>query len=382
LNANKQKSGPNFIIYILAIIGIGLIIYFGGDLIKNIGNLRGKSALSVISNNQEADVYLNKTLLGKTPYENKDLKAGENKVILKTSDRQYETEINFTPKSQVVVNRDLGISDIYSSGQNFWMEESNSQTVLSVTSEPSTASVFIDNTEIGKTPFSSTTLTAGEYDIRVEQAGYENQISRIKIQSGLNLNVSVKLFPVPVPTKATAFEGSAGLFDLSTANATLSSDTENWAKALVYWNKTRGVSVADLGVNKEQVFDYFLDYKGALFTKDGVLVADTADLSKFKDATKGGYLGRTSDGTGLTQEAKDTFTKLTAAGVGGKTAKILDTGLGWLRVRDAASLDGLEIGRAIVGESYPILEEQPEWVKIKLSDTIQGWVSKTYVQVS
>lgn len=379
---NSQKKGSKWFLYLIAAIGVGLIAYFGKDLIRNIGNINGKTEIKVNSNGEEAQVYMDSNLLTeKTPYESKTIRPGEHKIQLKTASRQYETTIDFLPNTQVVVSRDLGVSDIFSSGQNFWIEKTDSQTVLSVISEPSDASVFIDNTEVGKTPFSTSTITPGEYDFRVEMTGYEAQSARIKIQKGYNLNSALKLFPIPVPSKVTAFEGSTNLYDLSSSNTLVTSDVQNWAKSISYWNKTRGINIADLGINKESIFSFFVDYKGDVYTKDGVKVSLPSGSEELKDLSKGGYLGRTADGAGLTQQAKDAYLALSAQG-GGKKATIKDTGIGWLRVRETAGLGGVEIAKVNVGTTYDVLEEQTEWVKIKVSETVQGWVSKTYVDIA
>jgi hypothetical protein len=152
---------------------------------------------------------------------------------------------------------------------------------------------------------------------------------------------------------------------------------------VIYWNKTRGINLAGTGINKEPVFDYYLDYKGDIYNKDGELIKDPADYEQLKNAERGAYLGRTSDGNGLSQAAKETLQNIGEIGTSGeKTVTIKQTGTGWLRVRDVAGLTGGEVARVDVGGSYKLLEEQEEWVKIMVSDTVQGWVSKTYVDIS
>jgi len=111
-----------------------------------------------------------------------------------------------------------------------------------------------------------------------------------------------------------------------------------------------------------------------------VATADTLKDTLSDSGVKGAFLRRAGDGAGLTEAAKTALADL--QGVAGKKAKILETGTGWLRVRDAASLNGKEVGRVDVGKEYAILEEATGWVKIKVDDKISGWVSSTYAQVS
>ena len=134
--------------------------------------------------------------------------------------------------------------------------------------------------------------------------------------------------------------------------------------------------------NKEKVFDYFTDYKGNIYNPDGNLVQTKEDFENLKDTKRGAYLGRISDGVGLTKEAKDALNTLSALGLASKTAKILDTPTGWLRVRSEASLNGTELTQVTSGSSYNVLEETTGWVKIKVSETITGWVSSAYVTIS
>jgi len=385
--SNNPNKLSNVILYVLAIAGIIMVIYFGSEVLKNLDNLKGKAALTVEVLYGDAEVLINGNKEGPTPFNSKDITPGENKVTITAGDRTYETTIDFIANDKKYIHnvgifRDLGTSDTFSSGQVFWFEKGNSGNVLRILSEPSDARVFIDNSEVGKSPYSSDKLSDGEYDLRVEMAGYESQTARINIKKGYTLNISLKLFPVPVPSKAVAFEGNEGFFDLSSDNSSVVSDTQNWAKAVVYWNKTRGINIANLGVNKELLFDYLIDYKGNVYDQDGIQVTNKEDYKKFAEADKGAYLGRTSDGLGLTQEAKASLLELeTTSGLGGKKATVVETGTGWLRVRDAAGLNGVEIARVTVGQEYLVLEETTGWVKIKVSDTVQGWVSSDYVKV-
>jgi len=143
-----------------------------------------------------------------------------------------------------------------------------------------------------------------------------------------------------------------------------------------------------VGTNKEIVFDYYLDYKGNIYDKTATPLVKPEELSALKEAKNGAYLGRATDPQGLTEEAKASFKKLSESGLGGKRATILETGNGtagtpgWLRVRDAAGITGVEIARVSVGQEYPVLEEATGWVKIKVSETVQGWVSATYVKIT
>lgn len=204
----QKKSNLSAIgIYIFAFLGICVVIYLGIKVLGNLGSLRGKSVLSVSVLDGIAEVYLNNDYLGSTPYDSEDIKSGENKVRIKNEQMVYDVAINFMPNSEVVINRDLGVSDVFSSGQNFWIEKSTLGTVLGIVTEPAGAKVYVDNTEVGTTPYSTADLSDGEYELRVEKAGYEAQTARIKVQKGFKLNVVMKMFSLPTPMTVSLLEG-------------------------------------------------------------------------------------------------------------------------------------------------------------------------------
>ena len=119
-----------------------------------------------------------------------------------------------------------------------------------------------------------------------------------------------------------------------------------------------------------------------MYGKDGSPILNTTGYDSLKEAQKGAYLTKSTDPAGLSQQAKETYDALTkVVGTSGKKATVKETGTGWLRVRDLAGLNGKELAKVNVGESFIVLEEQTGWAKIKVSDTVQGWVSTDYVTI-
>ena len=372
----KQSNFSTAIIYVLAVVGVGLLIYLGINVLSNYGILGGKSGLSVSVLDGTANVYLDNELLGTTPLDSGELKAGEHTVRVENDTASYEVSVDFPAKSEVVLTRDLGVSSVFSSGQNFWVEKSSSDTVLSVISEPAGAKVFIDNTEVGATPYSSNNLSDGEYELKVERVGYEEQTARIKVQNGFKLNVAMKLFPVPVPSTVNLLEGSASIYDVNSNDLIVTSDAEGWARAVAYWNRTRGIKLGETGLNKEPVFDYFIDYGGRIYDASG---AEISDVSTLEQAVTGAYLRRVSDGPGMAEAAVSALENVSLGA--GKVATVIETGTGWLNVRSEPTLDGDLLQQINVGESYTVLEESVGWVRLRISADVDGWVSSTYVEI-
>lgn len=383
----KKRGLPTPVVYVLGIVGVALIVYFGGEILRNLGNLKGTSSIKVEAGYGQAEVYINGEYVGTTPFSSQEITPGENTIELKDDTRQYQTSIYFLPHNNtymhhVGINRDLGVSEFFSGGNEFWFEEDTSGNILRIISEPTGASVYIDGTEVGTTPFIANNLTEGDYDLEIQKEGYESQSARINAKAGYTLNITIKLFPAPVPDKVDTFEGSSNLYDLTSEDSMVTADTSTWAKAVIHWNKTRGINLKGIGVSKELLFEYFIDYRGNVYGKDGNLITEPEDLESIDVNSKSAYLGRTADGEGLTTEAKEAIASLTGStATTGKRALIKPTGVGWLKVRSDPSLTGTELTRVDVGNTYPVIEEGAEWIKIKINDQTEGWVFGTYTEI-
>jgi hypothetical protein len=383
---NKEKSPANTLMYILGIIGVGLVVFFGGELLRNLDSVRGKSGLTVDVVQGKAEVYVNDAFLGETPLQSNNIKPGERKITIKNDSTQYQTTINFLPAKKDILHvvgiiRDLGISDTFSSGQEFWFEKDTGVS-LKIISFPAGAEIKLDGISVGKTPYASSTISPGSYEIEISFNNYETQKARVTVEKGYTLNGSIQLFPTPVPSSLDPFEDSPNIYDLSLEDAVITTDTQKWALAVVYWNETRGIDISGTGKNRELVFNYFIDYKGNIFDERGKMLSSTDELATLSSAERGAYLGRTQDGEGITNDARDALNTLFDLGLSSKTATIKETGMGWLRVRSLPSLSGEEVTRVDVGLTFSVLEEQTGWVKIKVSADSEGWVSSDYVTLS
>jgi hypothetical protein len=259
-----------------------------------------------------------------------------------------------------------------------WLEKNDSGTVATIISEPSNAAVFIENSELGKTPYSSNNLSEDSYDVRIEYPGYESQSARIKIQKGYTVNLAVKLFPAPVPSSIKPIEGSTSIYNGSIDNAAITADTQKWVDGILYWNKTRGLNIAAAGTTQEQFFDYIFDYQGNIYNAAGKLITEQTDFEALKSAKNGLYLGNSTQEGSISTAAKEALNTLNQT-VLGKTVTIKTTPTGWLRVRDLPNLNGKEIAKVDVGAKYELLEEQTGWAKIKISESLSGWVSSDYI---
>ena len=58
--------------------------------------------------------------------------------------------------------------------------------------------------------------------------------------------------------------------------------------------------------------------------------------------------------------------------------RIKETPTGWLRVRSEPSVNASESAKVNPGESYSLVEEQPNWYKILFNEGQEGWVAAQY----
>lgn len=370
-----QKAKPA-LPYLLLIMILAVLAYGFSLGIKKF--IPQESFLSV-ETMEPASVYLNSKLLGSTPVKRANIPSGpeEVKVQSKTSSSLvYQTSLEVEPRAEVSIVRDLGVSSFFSSGRDLWLQKGG--TSITVISRPTDASVFLDGTEMGKTPFSSASITEGEYDLKISTPSFEPQTMRIKVVKGYKLSVSAQLFPIPLPYDAKVFENSGGLWDLTIDDENIASSRDR-AKAVVYWMRTRPQAISSGETVK---FAYFLDYRGNIYDGDGNLISDSVigsdGIVGLQKESAGGYLGFDSTKPGLTPEAKKAYETIFAGTP--EVVKVLDTGTGWLRVRKSPSLTGAEIDRVKTGDTLTVLERQAEWIKIRLKNGQEGWVSSAFVK--
>lgn len=59
---------------------------------------------------------------------------------------------------------------------------------------------------------------------------------------------------------------------------------------------------------------------------------------------------------------------------------IKQTPLGYLRLRESPNINSKEVAQVSAGEELVVLSEAPGWVKVRLNNNLEGWVSVQYVQ--
>lgn len=282
-----------------------------------------KSGLQVYTNDIPAAVFLDGQHLDKTPYINKELKPGQYLLKIQPDDSSlvpYETTINLRKGLLTVVTWKAGTRPELSGGVVYELEKlaSSSQTELSVVSIPDGAIVSIDQGETQFSPVLMADVEPGTHEVTVSQPSYETQSHTVNVVEGHRLEVLVKLAKNPSETATQESE----------------------------------VSPKDSNLEEAK--------------------PSPSPVSESEDTTE--------------DEAPDLNIDLSAE-IAGPTVTITSTnffqnGEEVLRVRDAASSAGKELGFAVVGTQYAYLEESTAgWYKIDFEGE-EGWISSRYATLN
>lgn len=224
------------------------------------------------------------------------------------------------------------------------------------------AKVFLDNQEVGSAPFQDDNLKPGDYTVALK-ADEATTSAKVLWEGYAKLNDGS--LTIVIRDIADSNESSAGEI-ISLEPGRGATVTSSPSDAEVYIDgKLSGrtpIAIPDLSAGEHQFIisrDNFLKRSIRSKVIDGlnlVLSVDLAitepDLTKLPQAP-----------TSSTQEIV-----------------IKNTPTGFLRVRDNPGLSGKEIGQVKPKETYILLEETPGWVRIRLKDSKEGWVSSSYVQ--
>ncbi len=366
---------------LLIFAGILVLTAAGWFVFQNFKTIPQKASLLIETPHTQAEIFLDDQSLGQTPFQKDDLSQGEYTLKLISGEQIYQTKINLLGGTQTVVHREFGPSDAFSSGDVLWFEKTGSSATISVTSDPDGVKVKLDGADVGETPVLVEDVKAGARDLHLSFENFETRKISIRVEDGYQLRISSKLALLPLPAgdlEKIDFGGEKiTIYNLSPTSSSLYVDAAALTKGVIYWIKTRGLGVA------QTKLDYFIDSQGIIYDSEG----KTFDTETFEgeqvETVAVGYPGQTGD-EGLSDQAKTALDSLARKVL--KTppvidkVKILPTGMGWLRVRAEPILSAAEITKVNVGEKFELLEEKTGWVKIKLPDGQEGWVSADFVE--
>ena len=265
----------------------------------------------------------------------------------------------------------------------FIADKQNNFGRIKVVSTP-TATVFIDNAAVGKTPFEDKYQT-GEFLLKLIPEGTASETaswqSKIKVYKNALTYVNQELGSSDVTTAGEIFTTTKMASPPSNSNAgEVMVETEPNGAIVYLDNDEKGIAPLVLenvikGDHEISVFmPGFLRRTQKINIDPGYRVNASFKLSldeKQKNPTP-----KPTDAT--TKEASNSATAKTGTK---KFVLIKDTPLGYLRVREEATTAASESGRVEPGKKYELLDEVTDWFKIKFEGK-EGWVSATYSEKS
>ncbi|WP_232473523.1 PEGA domain-containing protein [Thermococcus profundus] len=135
--------------------------------------------LTVYSTPSGAEVYVDGSLIGKTPIRDYKLLTGRHEVrIVKEDYEEYFMNVTIEPGEITVVNVTL----------------TPKPALLAINSDPSGAKVYINGTYKGVTPL-NLTLQPGTYEVKLVKKDYENYTFTVTLEPGEERTLSVSLTP-------------------------------------------------------------------------------------------------------------------------------------------------------------------------------------------
>jgi hypothetical protein len=155
--------------------------------------------ITISSNPGNASVTLDGNYVGRTPATsslNPDaLPPGEYTIILALPGyKPYSTRITVSPNLISTVNATLvPVSGPFAKG------------TLSVTSDPSGATILVDNNSIGISPLTAGELAVGDHVITLQKEGYQDYSVSVLVTAGAASTVSATLLPVTSPLHSPVF---------------------------------------------------------------------------------------------------------------------------------------------------------------------------------
>lgn len=290
----------------------------------------GEGSLKVLCS-PVAKIFIDGKEVGSTAngYFETTLKEGSYQLKLEPSANTsdvvgWEGSIKIYPNRQTHVSRELGSTQLNSSGTIFTMipatdQSDSSKGEIEVKAEPKGAIVYIDGEEQGIAPVVVPNVSKGQHEISVYTPGFFRRSSKVVIEPKYRIVAEFQLAIDP---------SYKDIDDLKKKEATESADLATGSATLT---KTPTPSVT----------------------------AKVLPTSVVGSPTPAKAAGATSTGA---------------------TIVITDTPTGFLRVRDQASASGAELAQVKPGDTFAVLAEENGWVQIEYLAGKKGWVSAQYTK--
>ncbi|MCR4306060.1 MAG: PEGA domain-containing protein [Candidatus Daviesbacteria bacterium] len=226
---------------------------------------------------------------------------------------------------------------------------------ISILSEPTEAAVFLNEKEVGKTPFEDKDLAVGEYVIRLvkEKSSWQG---RVKLTPGTITVINRDLAEDPVSSAGetlTLIRGKGMTIISNPTGALVEIDGKPYGSSPL---------TADIETGQHTILLSHTNYLNRSIRAD---LPDNFNLML---------------SVNLALSEADLSTTTTPVTTITPEVVVKQTPTGFLRVRDKAGLNGKEIAQVRPGDSLVFLEEIGSWIRVRLSSGTEGFVSSAYVE--
>lgn len=218
-----MKKKLILLLFLLTLFGV---IILGRYLFLSKENSFG---LLKITSVPSSTVFINSVAIGKTPLTDYKYKTGE--IILKlipektaTETASWQGKVQIYKNALTVVNRELGSSDINSSGNIFTLTKMPDQPQnpgtgeVYIETEPQGAIVYLDNDEKGVGSLLLQNILKGDHELSVFMPQFIRRTQKINVEPGFRVNAAFKLAidqsqktttPTGVDTSETASDSAS-----------------------------------------------------------------------------------------------------------------------------------------------------------------------------
>lgn len=226
---------------------------------------------------------------------------------------------------------------------------------ISILSDPAGATVYIDDKEVGKTPYDDKDLDVENYTVKLDKDGAAWQ-GKLKLTAGTVAVINRDLAQDQASSagEILTLDKGKGLTIISNPdNALVEIDGKSYGKTPITLSMVPGEHTI------------LVSHTNYLKRSIRASLPDNFNLTVWVD---------------LALSEADLTTITTPVITQTPEVLVKQTPTGFLRVRDKPSLTGKEVGKVNPGDKLILLEEQAGWDRVRLSDGTEGYVSSQYVE--
>lgn len=225
------------------------------------------------------------------------------------------------------------------------------------------AKVLVNGSEVGNTPFQNESMTEGEYLVSLKPDEEATSSVQVSWQGYVKLNGGT----------------------LTVVNRELADTQSASSGEVINLEKGNGVTVVSIptsavvSMDGKEIGRTPVKLNGVLSGEHQFLISKDNFLKRsIKASLVEGYNLNLSVDLAIAEVDLSKVPTIPTT----QTAQVVvrATPTGFLRVRSEANLNSQEVGRVNPGETLVLLEELPNWDRVRLPDGQEGYVSSSYVE--